>query len=568
MVVLALVYLVGCPRILLYREMLGVENTVASSRTFVRGAFILTLAAIISKLLGSVYTIILQNLIGDSGMGIYQMAYPVYATLLVISTAGFPVAISKYVSEYTAIRDVGSANRIFRVAFFLLAGTGLMAMVSLYAFSDAFARLAGDMRATWALKAVAPALFVVPMLSSIRGYFQGWQWMKPTAVSQVVEQLVRVLTIIAGVWVVLSFGGKVRAAAAVASFGAVTGGLSGLIVIILQLLKFRKTMHQPRERRHSDVFHLRVSTGTIVRKLIYYSIPVSLGALIIPLFSNVDALTVTNLLKAQGITQNSATHLYGLLSGRAFKLLMLPATLVSSIGVALLPAVSEANTRSGASTVKERVGLGMRYTAYLALPAAVGLILLARPIDIALFRDAQGEQAIMWMGVATLFSSIQLNAAASLQGLGLVYTPLVSLLAGTALKIALNFILVPRYQITGAAIATALSYALAAGWNWWVLKRKIQLRLSYFQHVFKPLMAVFVMGAFVFGIQRQWNFWHLQLPARVDAAGLVLTSILAGILTYVAMLILGGLLSETEVQALPKFGKPLTTLLRKMRFYS
>ena len=547
---------------------MGVANTVASSRTFVRGAFILTVAAIISKLLGSVYTIILQNLIGDRGMGIYQMAYPVYATLLVISTAGFPVAISKYVSEYTAIHDLGNANRIFRVAFFLLAGTGFLAMTSLYAFSDTFARFAGDMRASWALKAVAPALFVVPILSSIRGYFQGWQWMRPTAVSQVVEQLIRVLTIIAGVWLVLSFGGKERAAAAVASFGAVTGGLSGLMVIFYQLWQFRDKMRNPIRGRQPGVSHALLSRRTIVRKLIYYSIPVSLGALIIPLFSNVDAFTVTNLLKAQGIAQNTATHLYGLLSGRAFKLLMLPATLVSSIGVALLPAVSEARTRSGTSTVKERVSLGIRYTLFLALPASIGLIMLATPIDIALFRDAQGNQAIMWMGVATLFSSIQMNAAASLQGLGFVYTPLVSLLAGTVLKIALNFILVPRYQITGAAVATALSYALAAGWNWWILKQKIHFRLSYFQHVLKPLMAVFVMGAFVFAIERQWSLLNLHLSARLNAVGLVLTSVAAGIITYMIMLLVTGLLSEKEVQGLPKLGTPLIVFLRKIRFYS
>lgn len=542
----------------------------ASSRTFVRGAFILTVAAIISKLLGSVYTIILQNLIGDRGMGIFQMAYPVYATLLVISTAGFPVAISKYVSEYVAIRDVNNANRIFRVALFMLAGIGFVAMVALYAFSDTFARLAGDMRASWALKAVAPALFIVPILSSIRGYFQGWQWMRPTAVSQVVEQFVRVITIIAGVWLVLLLGGQERAAAAVASFGAVTGGVAGLFVILYQLWRFRLEVRKRHKRRirHVASSFAPLSKRMIVRKLVYYSIPVSLGALIIPLFSNVDAFTVTNILKSQGLSQNMATHLYGLLSGRAFKLLMLPATLVSSIGVALLPAVSEAITRSGVATVQERVSQGLRYTLLLSLPAAVGLMLLARPIDVALFRDAQGEHAIMWMGVAAVFSSIQMNAAASLQGLGRVYTPLISLMAGTICKIALNFMLIPHFQITGAAAATAISYAFAGGWNWIALNKVIYLRLSFRRHVLKLAAAVFVMGAFVFAVQRQWQRMDFLVSARLNATGLVVVGIFVGIFSYAVMLMVSGLLTEKEVRELPKLGKPLSFIFHKIGFYT
>lgn len=540
-----------------------------TSKAFVRGALILTLAALISKLLGSIYTIILQNLIGDRGMGIYQMAYPVYATLLVISTAGFPVAISKYVSEYTAMNDTQNANKIFRSAFLMLAATGFVAMSGLYLFSTKFAALAGDPRATWALKAIAPALFIVPILSSMRGYFQGWQSMRPTAISQIVEQLIRVITIIAGVLIVLALGGKDRAAAAVASFGAVTGGLAGLAVMMIELWRFyRREKHvstQKRLRDRSDSELL--STIEILRKLVYYAVPVSLSALVIPLFSNIDAFTVTNLLKAHGYTQNAATHLYGLLSGRAFKLLMLPATLVSSIGVALLPAVSEANVRSGEHTVRSRVMLGFRFTMLLALPASVGLMLLAGPIDIALFRDDQGVQAIMWMGVATFFSSIQMNSAASLQGLGLVYTPLVSLLIGTISKITLNFILVPYFQISGGAAATAISYGIVGIWNWLVLARRLHLRIVFTRHLLKPLMAVFVMGAGVYAAKVQWERLALVSSPRLSAMLLVIVAVLIGVVLYGVMIVSSGMLTEREVRSVPKIGRPLGAFLRRIRIY-
>ena len=158
------VYLLGCPRILFYLFRNGVKRSVATLKSFVRGAMIMTAAAIIIKLLGSIYTIILQNLIGDRGMGIYQMANPVYSTLLALTSSEFPVAISKYVSEYTAFCDYRNANKIFRVALYMLAGIGLMAMLGLYFLSGTLSKLAGDPRAEWPLKAIAPALFFVPIL--------------------------------------------------------------------------------------------------------------------------------------------------------------------------------------------------------------------------------------------------------------------------------------------------------------------------------------------------------------------------------------------------------------------
>ncbi|MCY0876219.1 MAG: polysaccharide biosynthesis protein [Firmicutes bacterium] len=543
----------------------------STTRVFLRGAIILAIATIVSKLFGSVYTIVLQNMIGDRGMGLYNMAYPVYSTLLIISTAGFPVAVSKYVSEYVAIGDLRSATRIYRVSLWMLSAVGLIGAIMLYAFAPFFAQLAGDERAVWAIRAIAPALLIVPAMSSMRGYFQGWQMMEPTAASQIFEQIVRVVTILVGAYFALRLGYGDPFAAASAAFGAVTGGLAGMLVMGFFFWRYRHpqqlAQHTSRGLDHSRAI-ARVSTREIVKKLIYYAIPVSLGALVIPIISNVDALTVTNLLKGSGLSQAVATRDFGILSGRAFKLMMLPAALASSIGVALMPAVSEAHAMRDQSDTAARALMGLRMTLLFALPASIGLFILAKPIDIALFRNAAGFHSIQILGFATLFSTLQIALAASLQGVGAVYLPLRSLLIGTVAKVVLNYLLVPRLGIDGAALATVGSYALASILNFISLYKLLNMRINWRDLLLRPAGATFIMGAFTFAVYAQWQRLHVPLDTRMSAAAATVMAILVAGVIYLLSLILSGTLREQEVASLPKIGTPLVGALRRIGLFA
>lgn len=500
-------------------------------------------------------------------MGLYQMAYPIYATLLIVSTAGFPVAVSKYVSEFTALGDLSSAKKIYRVSFSVLAVVGFLCAAGLYASAGFFARISGDPKAVYAIQAIAPALFIVPAMSTMRGYFQGWQMMNPTAVSQVVEQLVRVATILIGAYVVLHYGFGDAVAAAAAAFGAASGGVAGFFVMVYYFWRYRNLG----EGKNASVSfpssqtHTRLGTLQILRRLLYYAIPVSLGALVIPLTSNVDALTVTNLLKEHGVSQVAATRDFGLLAGRAFKLMMLPAALASSIGTALMPSVSQANALQQANDTSTRILLGMRVAILFSLPAAAGLFILGKPIDIALFRDAAGYHTIQILGAATFFSSIQIAMAASLQGLGAVYIPLRSLLIGTLLKIALNFVLVPRFGIDGAAMATTVSYTVAAGMNFMSLRRRIGHSLALRKILWKPAVATFVMGAFTYASYRQWQQLALHLPPRIDAFFAMAIGVGVGIGVYGMMLVVVGSVTAAELSAMPKIGIPLVRIFRRFR---
>jgi PST family polysaccharide transporter len=524
----------------------------SQSRGFVHGAILLAGAAAVSKLLGSVYTIVLQNIIGDHGMGLFQMAYPIYATLLAVATAGFPVAISKLVSERLAMGDPAGARTVFRVAATMLNLAGCACFLILFVGAEPLARMAGDVDAMWAIRAIAPALLFVPMLSAWRGYFQGYQWMQPTAVSQVLEQLVRVLTIIGlSVWLTSAGYGKALAAAG-AAFGAVTGAVAAFALLAYYWL-----------HRHPKFAAVagaqRASAWGLGKRILYYAFPISVGAMVVPLMNNIDVVTVVNLLKQAGVGQADATTQFGLLTGRAFKLMMLPTTLASGIGIAVMPAISEAFTLGYRRLVWDRMDMAIRLTVLLALPAGVGLALLATPVDIALFKDATGASTIRVMALATVFASLQTTVAAVLQGCGWVYVPVANLLVAALVKLGANLVLVPAYGIQGAAAATVVSYAVAAVLNFVALYACLHERIDWRRWLLRPAVAVFIMGAVVFAANQQWMRWGGESMDRMWVAVSCILLILLGAVGYGLALLATGSLGKRELASIPKFGPQLVS---------
>lgn len=530
---------------------------------FLRGAFVLAAAGILSKVMGSVYTIFLQNIIGDRGLGLYQMAYPIYSTLLILSTAGFPVAVSKFVAEHIAIGDYRGAKKVFRVASVLLLLSGIACFLPLWGGAGWFARISGDPEAVYAIRAIAPALLVVPVMAAIRGYFQGWQQMEPTAVSQIAEQFVRVATIIAASWLLLKWGYGEAWAAAGAAFGAVTGAAASFVLLLGYVWNKRQLF------RHDVRMPNRVPperNRVVVRKLFSYAIPVSLGALVVPLMNNVDVITVVNLLKKTGYSQENATELFGLLSGRAFRLMMLPATIATAIGVALMPAIASALAVNDRDAALNRMELAMRTTVLIALPASAGLFLLAEPVDIALFEDGTGATAIMAISLATLFASVQLTTSAILQGMGHVYLPVRNLFAGGACKFVLNLMLVPVWGIEGAALSTVASFFVSAALNLRDIRRLSGVAFDPRLLFWRPLTAVFLMGVACYATAREALPYFLDrfVSERLAYAGLTATSIAVAGIVYGLALLASGSLTKKDIRSVPRIGPQLAHLLARI----
>lgn len=528
-----------------------------SKDTFLKGALILTMAGIIVKVIGSVNRILLSRLLGGEGIGLYQMAYPIYLLALSISSAGIPVAISIIVAEKIALSDFRGANRVFRISLGVLAVTGVAFTILLYFAADWLTanHYIRDARAYYAIAALAPAIFFVTVLSSYRGYFQGLQMMTPTAISQICEQFVRVVTMIALAYMLLPQG--LEYAAAGASFGAGPGAAVGLLVLIYyywrQRKKFRhKIENQPEMKQESGV--------RIVSRIVKLALPVSLANIMIPVVSNIDLLVVPIRLEAAGFTVEKATELFGYLTGMAVALINLPTILTASLAASLVPAVSEAFTLQNRQRIYQRTSMAMRIANLITIPSFVGLCLLATPISQMLYGTPNAGTSIAILSAGIVLLGIQQVTTGVLQGLGHTAIPLMNMVISALVKIVMSWTLtaMPAWGIKGAAWATNVDFGVAALLNMYFVYRYVGFSLNIKDTV-KAIFAAAVMGAIVL-----LTYDGIMLKTFHNTIATLLAIGVGGLVYGAVLLLLGGV-QERDVARIPRIGSKMVKLLTKLK---
>ncbi len=380
---------------------------------FLKGALILTVAGLMVKVIGSVNRILLSRLLGGEGIGLYQMAYPIYLLMLSVCSAGVPVAVSIIVAEKVAKNDYAQAHRIFKVTLGLMAVFGLFFALTLYGLAGCLVSSGWirDGRAYYALVVLTPAVFFSSILASFRGYFQGYQMMTPPAVSQILEQLVRVLVMIGLAYFLLPRG--LEYAAAGAAFGAVPGGLTGLLVLTWFYRKARKEWKRKIEEQTETVAE---SVGSIARRLVLLAIPVSCANLLIPVTSSIDMLLVPNGLGRAGFGVEAATTLFGYLTGMAQPLLMMATIPTLSLAASLVPAVSEACTLRLSDEILRKTESAFKICMLVVAPASVGMWALAGPISGTLYGTMKAAPVIAHLAPSIACLGIFQVTTGALQG--------------------------------------------------------------------------------------------------------------------------------------------------------
>lgn len=436
-------------------------------KSFLQGAVILSVAGVVSKILGALYRIPLARLIGDEGMGLYQMAYPIYTTILALATAGVPVAISVLVSRNKTKGFNGDSQKLFRVSLIVLLTAGIVLTVLVMQSAHFIANyVLKQPLAYYPILAVAPAIIFASLMSVFRGYFQGHQSMMPTAVSQVFEQLFRVAAVL--VLAVILFPRGLEYAAAGATFGAVIGGIAGLIILAGYYFWFQK-----KAGREQNLLYSGASSAELAKEMVRLAVPVSFGAVVLPLVQMLDAIIVPGRLMAIGYSTSAATALYGQLSGMAAVLISLPTIFTISIATSLVPAISESLARGERKALNERLNSAFRAGMLIALPSAAGLFILATQISDLLY--AAPEAGIPLEPLA--FSCIALAAfqlsSAGLQGMGRPEIAMKSLLVTGILKVIFNYTLtgIPALNIRGAAIGTVVAFLIGSFLNLLYLRK-------------------------------------------------------------------------------------------------
>lgn len=430
------------------------SNTQGSK--LLQGAFILSAAAIFSKLIGTLQKIPLQNMGGDAAFGIYNTVYPLYTILVTVAMLGLPAAISRFVAEASAAQDTQKGRRVLLLSAGITAASGLLLGILVYAGAPLIAVWVGSSHIVPALRSSAWGLAVVPLMAALRGYFQGLHNMMPTAVSQVVEQSVRVAVMIALLLYLTGAGADAAGIAAGAMLGPAGGGIAGLGVMLLYWRGHRRDLQ---DRLPQASFKNRTASavrsakqGVPARELLAYGLPVMLGALAVPLIGLVDVFTVPRLLAGSGSSETAAMAQFGIYN-RGLPLVQIVTMLATSLSVVFIPALAEAKYQRDEALIRTRITLSMRWFWLLGLAASVGLAVLAEPVNTALYGDAAGSSAMTWLAFTAAGGTVSIISAALLQGLGAVRAPALHLLAAALLKAALNLLLVPQQGITGAAIA-------------------------------------------------------------------------------------------------------------------
>ena len=510
-----------------------------STDKFLRGAMILTLAGLGVKIIGSVNRILLSRLLGGEGIGLYQMAYPVYLLLVAVSSAGIAIAVSIMISEKLAQQDYGNVQRIFKVSISLMVVAGGFFALALYLGAGWMVEtgIVSDGRAYYGLIALTPAVFFSAILACFRGYFQGLQLMTAPAVSQILEQLVRVVTMLALAYVLLPQG--LAYAAAGAAFGAVPGAMMGIMVLTLFYVYYGR-----QQRFSGDFVAPPLGVGAIGKRLLLLALPVACANVVVPLTSSVDMLLVPRRLIANGYSIPQATELFGYLAGMAQPLLLLATIPTVSLAASIVPAIAEAHTLGRKAEIRAKALMALKLCSLITLPAAVGMMALAGPISQLLYGTAGAERALLHSGPALWLLGLQQISTGILQGMGKIHTPMIHMLIGLGAKlVAVWYLTNASWNIAGAAWATNINFGLAAVLNLGVLYR---CGIScQWQQLGKLLLASLLMGAVaLYGRQGL-----VGLGLGLSSATLVAIGLAA--LVYICLVLILGILAKEEVGQLP-----------------
>lgn len=525
-----------------------------SGSSFLKGAIILAVGSLISRGLGAVYRFLLPWVMGGGsqamvGMGLFNYAYPLYIALLGISATGIPSAVAKLVAENQVRGDYEGIRSIFRFSLWILSIVGLALSLVLYLVAPYYAAtVVKDPRATLSIQAIAPAIFLVSVMSAFRGYFQGLQNMVPHAVSQVIEQVARIAPMFLLAWLLLPYG--IEYSAAGATFGAVTGALGGLVYLAYVYLRspiltaFSSNVADvKRDNKRRDAF-------STFREIMSLAVPISLVGVILPLMGMIDSVVVPARLHAAGFKTDDATGLYGILTGIAMPFVMAPTLFTAALATSLVPSVAEASAGGDTNMVRRRAEAGTRITILICMPAAAGLLSLAREIPVMFYGIPEAGMPLALLSMGALFLGLQQTSSAILQGMGYPAIPMKTLLAGSVAKLVITWGLtgIAGVNINGAALATTLAFLVAAWLNNLAMESILGFRIRWGEIGGKPLLASVLMFFAV-----RLLFYFLE-----DTFGLKLLTLLAiavGASVYAFALIISGGVTSRDFEMIPFLGR-------------
>ncbi|WP_312473996.1 stage V sporulation protein B [Neobacillus sp.] len=509
---------------------------------FLKGTFILLIAGLITRVLGFIYRIVLARSIGEEGVGLYMMAYPTFILVVTITQLGLPVAISKNIAEAEARKDYAEIKKILVVSLATTISLSIIITPAIILLAPILSTtLFTDQRTFYPLIAIAPAIPIIAVSSVLRGYFQGRQNMRPSAISQILEQLVRITLIAVMTKAFLPYGVEYAAAAAMAA--SVIGELVSL-GYLMTTFKLKK-----RFPLRKNFFQFAQQGKQTFHDLMEIALPTMGSRMIGSVSWFFEPIVVVHSLAIAGVVAVNATKQYGSLTGYAMPLLMLPSFVTFSLATSLVPAISEANSRNNHKLIAYRLQQALRLTFLTGGLAVIVLYVLADPLMQLMYGSTKGGYFIRLMAPFFLFYYYQGPLQAVLQALNLARAAMINSLIGAVVKTAVIFLLASQasFGITGAALGIIVGFVLVTILHFATVLKKISFPFN---------MRDYLKGFLVMGASGWLGFWLFEnILLKEHLVMRVLTSITGMGISYLVLLLLFGLIKKDELHRFPWIGK-------------
>lgn len=540
----------------------------SKKQTFLHGAALLAIATAVVKVIGFFYKIPLNAAIGNAGYGYFTAAYNIYSVLLMISTAGLPVAMSRMISQASALGNYNQVRRIYRVCRGIFLGLGVVSTLVMVLGCRPLAKWLNQPDAWAAILCLGPSALLMGIISTYRGFFQGQGNMRPTSNSQMLEAVFKLAVGLAAAFLVMNL----TQSPALAAGGAILGVTFSCVVSCVYL--FGK--YRPAARELPCTRDVPRSVGATAKSLLVIAVPITIGSAGLQLLTVVESglymgrmvdLIGANLYMGQLVTattdaQAVADNIKGIYD-QAMTIFNMPCAFIIPITVSVIPAITSNLTLNKDAAVRETEESAARITGLLSLPCSVGLVLMAEPIMGLLWGHAGqdlalGGQLMAVLGVSVFLYAIIQYTNALLQAHGYAHIPVINMLTAGVAKLAVVYILAgnPNIGILGAPIGAALCYGAIAIMNLLAIRFMIPQKPRLLSNILRPLLPVTVMGVAVFGAS--WLVGRLGVDSRVITCGV---PILVGVAVYGVSVVLFKSITAQDCKLLPK-GEKLAKLLK------
>ncbi|MEH7481682.1 polysaccharide biosynthesis protein [Neobacillus drentensis] len=531
-------------------------KSVNQSKALFRGAFILMLAALITKILSAFYRIPFQNIVGDIGFYIYQQVYPFYGMAIVLSTTGFPVVISKLYAEQKQKGDDEKSRLLLFVSFIYLQLFGSICFLILYFGADIIAVWMNDPQLSILLRVVSIVFLMFPMMSTLRGYYQGIGNMVPTALSQVGEQTTRVLTILFLASLFKEKGYSLYLVGGGAMFGSITGSMiSGIILFMFLWIRKEWKVVAPRQgmfQRYAN------DAKKIFKALVYQGLTICISGMLMIFIQLADALNLYSLLVGSGIDRDVAKSLKGIFD-RGQPLIQLGTIAATSMSLTLVPLITRERLAAKPEFLQHKIQVALKVSIIFGLGASSGLWAIIKPTNTMLFENEAGSAVLGVLSFVILFTSLTATIIAIMQGMGVLLFPAIAVACIFPLKYILNVYLVPLYGTMGAAISSLISLGMVTALLFIQFKKVV--RISLFPlHFWRTI--IMATASMVFFLKVYLYMFGPDNYGRIEAVFQSLSAVIVGGFLFLLIIIRGKIFREEELALFP-FGSTLIKLLAR-----